>query len=110
MAHRGETKTFRYAVLAVTIAAVIALGMTTPTARATFASRIIVFAFSFSLAVAMVTIIALIPSPADPRERLRQIINAPKREPAQSAGDPGAEFQGSVSAGPPTHQPGADDG
>ena len=46
----------------------LSLGAVTPSSVATLSSRIIAFAFAFSFAFTLVSILAAIPSPADPRE------------------------------------------
>ena len=78
MADRDNGKAVRILVLVVALIAMIALGITTPSARATLSSRLIVFAFCFTLAIVMVTTIALIPSPPDPRELRHRIFGSTK--------------------------------
>jgi hypothetical protein len=96
MADRDNGKAVRILVLVVALIAMIALGITTPNARATLSSRLIVFAFCFTLAIAMVTTIALIPSPPDPRELRRRIFDSTKDDLEENADNRGS--QGSRSA------------
>ena len=96
MADRNNAKAVRILVLVVALIAMIALGITTPSARATLSSRLIVFAFCFTLAIVMVTTIALIPSPPDPREFRHRIFGSTKDALGENADDRGS--QGSRSA------------
>ena len=54
------------------LAVTISLGLITPGSAASLFSGVIVFSFAFSLAFALVSILAAIPSPADPREEHRR--------------------------------------
>ncbi|MFP6651146.1 MAG: hypothetical protein VCA17_02815 [Dehalococcoidia bacterium] len=95
MADRDNARAVRILVLVVALIAMIAPG-TTPSARATLSSRLIVFAFCFTLAIVMVTTIALIPSPPDPRELRHRIFGSTKDDLEENADDRGS--QGSRSA------------
>ena len=66
-------RTTRIALAAVALVVTLSLGVITPDSVATLSSRIIVSAFAFSFAFALVTILAAIPSPADPRETPRRL-------------------------------------
>ena len=91
MADRDNGKAVRILVLVVALIAMIALGITTPSARATLSSRLIVFAFCFTLAIVMVTTIALIPSPPDPRELRHRIFGSTKDDLEENADDRGSQ-------------------
>ena len=82
---RGNSKTVRILVLIVALGAMLALGATTPDARATAFSRLVVSAFTLSLAIALVTTLALIPSPWDPREHRRRVLEGAEREPRDAS-------------------------
>ena len=69
---RDNSKAVRILVLILALVAMLALGITTPSARATGLSRLVVSAFTLSLGIVLVTTLALIPSPMDPRERVRR--------------------------------------
>ena len=77
---REGSKAVRILVLILALAAMLALGSITPGARATAMSRLVVSAFTLSLGIVLVTTIALIPSPMDPRERLRRVFLGIERE------------------------------
>ena len=91
MADRDNGRAVRIMVLVVALIAMIALGITTPSARATLSSRLIVFAFCFTLAIVMVTTIALIPSPPDPRELRHRIFGSTIDDLEENADDRGSQ-------------------
>ena len=91
MADRDNARAVRILVLVVALIAMIALGITTPSARATLSSRLIVFAFCFTLAIVMVTTIALIPSPPDPRELRHRIFGSTNDDLEENADDRGSQ-------------------
>jgi hypothetical protein len=91
MADRDNARAVRILVLVVALIVMIALGITTPSARATLSSRLIVFAFCFTLAIVMVTTIALIPSPPDPRELRHRIFGSIKDDLKENADDRGSQ-------------------
>ena len=91
MADRDNARAVRIMVLVVALIAMIAPGITSPSAQATLSSRLIVFAFCFTLAIVMVTTIALIPSPPDPRELRHRIFGSTKDDLEENADDRGSQ-------------------
>ena len=77
---RGGTKAVRVSVLILALVAMLALGITTPSANATALSRLVVGAFTFSLGIVLVSIIALMPSPMDSRDRVRRAFPGIERD------------------------------
>ena len=69
----NSNKAVRILVLILALVVMLALGLTTPSAQATGLSRLVVSAFTLSLGIVLVTVIALMPSPMDPRERVRRV-------------------------------------
>lgn len=94
----GGTKAVRISVLLLALVAMLALGITTPSVNATALSRLVVSAFTFSLGIVLVSIIGLMPSPMDPRDRVRRTFLGIGRE--SQAEEPDATPAGPDSGGP----------
>ncbi len=69
------------------LAGTLGAGMYTPGPQATFASRLALVVFSLSFLMCLSVAAVMIPSPPDPRERMRSIFGWQRRDSSQDSSD-----------------------